>query len=370
MMGSVIARDMSESPAVDSVVLADVDEERLAKAKRGAGKKLSTERLDVTDEKAAMKFLSGFDVVCSALPHGAVHPANLAAVKSGSKMVDIAFEDEQMGLDEVARGSGALLIPGCGLAPGLGGILLAHAARRLGDAKEGHIYVGGIPQKPQPPFGYRLVFSIVGLLREYMEEARVVRGGKVVRARPFDEVFPVDFPEPVGRLEGFYTDGLATLLYSMKGFDVLDEVTLRWPGHAEKMRFLIEAGFLSKEKVRLRDKEVTPFELSAALLEKRLRQGPPEDMTVMRVEAANRGRHITYELIDMYDENKGVTSMGKTTGYTCSIVAQMVGEGKIKGMGVVPPERALGDREVETLLSEHARRGVSVKEISHKSTSQ
>jgi len=364
MMGSVIARDMSESDGVDSVVVADMDEGRLANARRATGRKLSTERLDVTDENKVTKFLEGFDVVCSALPHGAVHPANLAAVKSGAKMVDIAFEDEQMGLDEAARKSGALLIPGCGLAPGLGGILLAHASRRLGGAKTGHIYVGGIPQKPQPPFGYRLVFSIVGLLREYTEDARVVRGGSVVKVRPFDEVFPVDFPEPVGRLEGFYTDGLATLVYTMKGFDELDEVTLRWPGHAEKMKFLIEAGFLSKEKVMLGNREVTPFELTAMLLEAKLRQGPPEDMTVMRVEAGKEGKSIVYELIDMFDGKKGVTSMGKTTGYTCSIVAQMVGHGRIRGKGVVPPEKALGAGEVELLLMEHARRGVSIREAS------
>jgi lysine 6-dehydrogenase len=360
LMGSVISWDLSRSPDVDSVTVADIDEARMAAVRKKAGKKLSTERVDISNEAQLARFLKGFDVVCAALPHGVVHAADVVAAKSGAKMVDIAFEDEQMELDSVARKNGSLLIPGCGLAPGLGGILLSEAFRELKGASEGRILVGGLPQTPQPPFEYRLVFSVIGLLREYTDVARIVREGKVVRVKPFDDVEHVHFPAPVGNCEAFYTDGLASLLYTMKGAQRLDEMTVRYPGHADRMKFLIEAGFLSKEAGEVKGARLSPYDATAALLDRKLREGDPKDVTVLRVTAKGSGGFVKYEMIDWYDRENEVTSMGKTTGYTCSIVAQMVGNGEVTGKGVVPPETAVQGAGVKMLLSEHNRRGVKV----------
>lgn len=360
-MGGVIAWDLARSDCVDSVVVADIDTERLSTVKRQSGKKkLTTEVLNVKDRTKTEKFLRQFDVTVSALPHGAVHSSDLAAVASGTKMVNIAFEDEQMGLNSAARKTGAMLIPGCGLAPGLGGILLAHALEEMGGGEEGHILVGGIPQVPRPPFGYKLVFSIVGLLREYIDDARIFREGKIVKVEPFSTVETVGFPQPIGRLEAFCTDGLASLIYTMKGMRILDEKTLRWPGHAERMRLLQEAGYFAKEKVKVGEGELSPLEMSWAVLGKKLSEGDPHDITVMRVIARSKTGEFVYDMVDRFDDERNVTSMGKTTGYTASIVAQMVGAGKIRGRGTVAPERAVEGPLVESLLSELRKRGVIV----------
>jgi lysine 6-dehydrogenase len=289
-----------------------------------------------------------------------VHHSDLAAVEAGTNMVNIAFEDEQMQLDSEARKSGALLIPGCGVAPGLGGILLAHALDELGGGEEGHIMVGGLPQKPQPPFDYRLVFSIVGLLREYIEDARVFRDGKLTKVKPFSTVETVEFPAPIGRLEAFCTDGLGSLVHTMKGMKVLDEKTLRWPGHAEKMNLLMQSGFFSTEKIKVGGSEISPLEVSWAILEKSLSEGDPHDMTIMRVIAKGKKGKMVYDMVDRYDEKESVTSMGKTTGYTASIIAQMVGAGEIHERGVVAAERAVVGNRVDALLSELNRRGVQI----------
>ncbi len=366
LMGSVIAWDLARSVGVDSVVVADVDRERLDTLKRrSAGKKLSVEVLDIKDSEKTVRFLKGFDVAASALPHGVVHSSDLAAVAAGTKMVNIAFEDEQMELEAAARKTGALLIPGCGVAPGLGGILLAHALDTLSGGDEGHILVGGLPQKPQPPFAYKLVFSVVGLLREYIEDARIFKDGKLVKVRPFSTVETVKFPAPIGTLEAFCTDGLASLVYTMKGMRVLDEKTLRWPGHAEKMNLLIESGFFSREKVKLGGAEVSPLEMSWAVLGKKLSEGDPHDLTVMRVIARSSKGEITYDMVDRYDEENRVTSMGKTTGYTASIVTQMVGAGEIQGRGVLAPEKAVVGKGVGDLVSELGRRGVKIRVSRH-----
>jgi lysine 6-dehydrogenase len=359
LMGSVIGWDLARSGAVDHVVVADIDEVKLQTLKKKApGKKLSVEKLDITDAPRVVSFLKRFDVAASALPHGIVHHSDIAATKAGAKMVNIAFEDEQMGLDAAARKSGGLLVPGCGVAPGLGGILLAYALESIGGGDEGHILVGGLPQNPQPPFGYRLVFSIVGLLREYIDDARVFREGKVTKVRPFSTVESVEFSPPIGRLEAFCTDGLASLVYTMKGMRVLDEKTLRWPGHAEKMGLLMESGFFSTERIRVGDAQVAPIDVAWAVLGKKLSEGDPHDMTVMRVIAKGRNGEATYDMVDRYDETNSVTSMGKTTGYTASIVTQMIGSGEVTGTGVVPPERAVTGKRVSKLLSELENRGV------------
>ncbi len=311
MMGSVISWDLARSRNVDEVVVADIDEERLRTLKaRAPGKKLSVETLNLKDEAKTIGFVKGYDVVASALPHGVVHAVDVAAVRGGARIVDIAFEDEQMALDGEARKRGSLLIPGCGVAPGLGGVLLAEGVRSLRGADEGHVLVGGIPENPLPPFDYRLVFSIVGLIREYIEEARVFRGGKVVKVMPFSEVEQVSFPEPIGTLEAFPTDGLASLVYTMKGMRVLDEKTLRWPGHASKMNILLESGFFSRDKVRAGDVEVSPLEVSYAVLGKKLSEGDRHDITVMRVIAKSPAGQVVYDMVDRYDEKEGVTSMG------------------------------------------------------------
>ena len=362
LMGSVIGWDLARSEGVDSVVVADIDPERLKIVKkRTPGKKLSTELLDLKDKRKVVSFLKGFDVAASALPHGIVHPSDVAAVEAGARMVNIAFEDEQMALDAQARKTEGVLIPGCGVAPGLGGVLLAHGLEQIGGGDEGHILVGGLPQKPLSPFDYRLVFSIVGLLREYIDDARVYRNGRLLKVRPFSTVESYEFPAPIGKLEGFCTDGLASLVYTMKGMKTLDEITLRWPGHAEKMGLLMESGFFSREKVRAGDVEVSPLEVSWAVLGKKLAEGDPRDMTVMRVIAKGRKGSVVYDMVDRYDEKNDVSSMGKTTAYTASIVTQMLGSGEVKGRGVIPPEVAIQGKGVEKLLGELERRGVRVE---------
>lgn len=362
-MGSAVAWDMARSHEVDSVLVGDLDEVRLQQVRRRCGKRLNIDRLDVTDSSSLRNFMKGYDVVVSALPHGAVHPADATAVKSGAKLVNIAFEDEQMDMNDIARKNGALLIPGAGLAPGLSSILAAEGARELQDAQEGHILVGGLPQEPLPPLKYRLVFSVKGLIREYLS-ARVIRGGKVENVVPFDVIEHHRFPMPIGLLEAFYTDGLGSALYTMRRLSILDEKTLRWPGHGERIRFLRDSGFFSEEQVEVAGTRVAPIDFTSQLLYKLLNRGDPKDVTVMRVDVlgAREGKRtkIRFEMVDYYDDENGITSMGRTTGFTAAIIARMVGSGELAGRGVFGPESVLDRPKVAKLVRELARRGVKI----------
>ena len=363
MMGSAIAWDLARSDDVDHVKVADASQQRLDAVKKRLGDRVAVRRVDVFDGAQLRRFLEGCDVAVSALPHGVVHSADVAAVQAGAKLVNIAFEDEQLALDGSAKKSGATLVPGCGLAPGLSSILVAEGARRLDDASEGHVLVGGLPQKPLPPLSYRLVFSVKGLVREYLT-ARIIRDGKIASVEPFSEVERVRFPK-LGTLEAFFTDGLGSSLFTLTHLKELDERTLRWPGHADKIRFLIDAGFFSDEKLTVDGAEVSPVDVSSAILQKVLSRGGPEDLTVMRVQVVgtSRGRRarIIFNLLDYYDETDGITSMGRTTGFTAAIVARMLGRGDISGNGVLGPEVALDGRCVRRLISELASKGVRLR---------
>jgi len=364
MMGSVIAWDLARSGDVDEVSVADVSEQRLAAVRKRIGEKAVTRKLDVTDRDSVVRFLKGCDSAVSALPHGAVHRADLAAVGCGAKLVNTAFEDEQMALDRTARAHGSALIPGCGVAPGLSNILVAEGIRGMDEAEEGHIYVGGLPQRPEPPLSYRLVFSVRGLIREYVS-ARVIRDGEVRSVDPFGQVERVRFRRPVGTLEAFFTDGLGSSIYTLRSLKQLDERTLRFPGHAERIKFLLDAGFFSTEPVKVGDRTVAPIEVSEAVLQKVLTRGDPRDLTVMRVESVGRRDgdrvKVVFKLIDRYDEAEGITSMGRTTGFTAAIVARMLGRGEIEGQGVLPPEEVLGRAAVARLLAELSSKGVKVE---------
>ncbi len=373
MMGSAVAWDLARSKDVDEMIVADISQAKLSAVKERLGERASIRRMDVTDAAGLGRFLKSCDVAVSALPHGAVHPVDLAAVECGARMVNTAFEDQQMDLDRRAKEKGSVLIPGCGLAPGLSNILVAEGARSMDLAEEGHVYVGGLPQNPEPPLSYRLVFSVRGLIREYLS-ARIIREREVKSVDPFGEVTRVRFGKPIGALEAFFTDGLGSSIFTLKNLRQLDERTLRYPGHAERIKFLIEAGFFSSDKVLVGGTAVAPVAVSEAILQKVLTRGDPADVTVMRVRVVGKrdGKRLktTFELIDYYDKASGVTSMGRTTGFTAAIVARMLGRGEIEGPGVLPPETALGGREVKRLLAELASKGVFVKRRTRRGPTQ
>lgn len=365
LMGSVIARDLASASDVKRVVVIDSDNSKLRLVSRES-RKIKTVAIDVNNRSRLSRVLADVDACVVALPHGISVAVDRISLESGTNVLDLAFEDSQMKLGHLARRKKSVLIPGCGLAPGLSNILVVHGSRFLDEAHEGHIWVGGIPQDPQPPLGYRLVFSIKGLLNEYLSRARIMRKGEIVSVDPFSEVEEVSFPSPVGRCEAFFTDGLATLLYSRRKFKQLDERTVRWPGHAEKIRFMIRAGFFEKRRIKVDGGEVSPLDFSSALLTRLLKQGDDRDVTVMRVETSGikEGRHVMvrHELLDKYDEKTATTSMGRTTGFTCSIICRMVGRGEIEGQGLLPPEEALDSARVAALLRELSRKGVEVRE--------
>mgnify|MGYP001826973664 FL=1 len=265
-----------------------------------------------------------------------------AILESGRPAVDFAFfPEDPFLLDGLARAQGLVAIVDAGVAPGCSNLILGRMEELMEEATSFNCVVGGLPVVRHWPFQYKAPFSPVDVLEEYMRPARFRRGGKAITLPALSEIETLDFPE-IGALEAFNTDGLRTLLRTSDIPD-MSEKTMRYPGHAEWMLGLRESGFFDEKPIELEGASVSPLSLTGTLLEKAwaFDEGE-EDLTVMRVQVEGRKggrleRH-TFDLFDRYDRLAGVSSMARTTGYTCTAMVRMLAKGLYTEPGITPPE--------------------------------
>jgi saccharopine dehydrogenase-like NADP-dependent oxidoreductase len=264
-----------------------------------------------------------------------------------------------------ATNTGVTAVVDCGVAPGLSNLLCGRGAHLLDRTERMLILVGGLPQRRVWPFEYRLVFSPVDVIEEYTRPARWVEHGRLVTRPALTDPELVDLPR-VGTVEAFNTDGLRSLAFTMKA-PFMKEKTLRFPGHIEKMRMLRETGFFSREPLRIGDREVIPFEVTTRLLFDAWKLPEGEgDLTVMRVEVEGikdgKPKTCRWDLYDEHDPATGYTSMARTTGFPCAVVARLLARGELHRPGVVPPELLGSDeRFFETMMAELRQRGVELQ---------
>jgi len=355
LMGSAIARDLIKSDNVEQVVALDIDRDRLnslTRMERSA--RLLVKLHDVRHRSETVKLLKQFDVGVGALPHGLSEHAIQSTLAAGVNFVDLIFgwRFEQSKITVTAKKKGITIIPACGLAPGLTNILAMAAADEMDRVDEVHIKVGGIPERPKPPLNYRIVFSFDAVLEEYLRKAKIVRNGRITEVDALSGLETVNFPPPIGRCECFYTDGLSTLIRTLKDVREMDEKTIRWPGHVAQIRTLIECGLLDTDPVHLNGTTITPRQFISNILSDRLRLNEEKDLTLLRIDVAGRRNgkraHYEYEMIDHYNRKGRMTSMARTTAFPCSIAAQLLAEGKVQPKGLIPPELAFrGDLQRE-----------------------
>jgi len=379
LMGPAAAFNAMSDPDVSQVVICDREQGQLDRSMgklaglTGAGK-VSTTQLDLSDQAATARLLSSFDVAVGALPGSVSVLAMRAALEAGRPFVDLALLDRSdlPGLARQAASGGVCIILGCGLEPGLTEIMARFLAGKLDRVDELHIRCGGIPEKPAPPLGYKIVFG-GWHLPLYESDALVVRDGQLQPVPRYSGVESLVFPG-VGECEAWHEGFLPWLmeLPALKGLRVGTQKTVRWPGYAAKVTVLKEMGLLSQEPIAVDagvagiDRasvgapglRVSPKALLDALLYPRVRLEEGErDITLLRVEAVGEkaGRPCRYrvEMVDRTDEVHGFTSMARTTAFTGAIVARMIGRGDLQVTGVRTPEQVvvgpLFDRLVDEL---------------------
>jgi len=348
MMGSAAAYDMAHSPHVESVTLADLEWNRVRYAaarinKLTGAKKVVPARLDASRPGDAAKLMRGHSGVLSAVPYFFNLGLCRAAIDSGCHFADLGGNNtvvrQEYALAKAAARKGLAIAPDCGLSPGMASILAGELMREVGGKADAlKLYVGGLPEKPKPPFFYHLVFSVEGLINEYVEPAKVLRGGKIHEIEPLTE--PEEFFRPgFAPLVAFHTSGgTSTLPETFKGkVGECFEKTLRYPSHFQLIRGLYDLGFFSSEKIRVGKTDVSPRALTSQLFLKKLSSEEP-DVMIMRIEAHNSGCITSFTVVDHYDPATKMTAMMRTTAWPASIVLQMICSNQISKRGAIYQE--------------------------------
>ncbi len=364
LVGGPMAKDLAGG-GDHRVTVADISETALAAL--AAQAPVDTVKADLGDRRTLTGVVAPADMVINAVPGFMGFATLQTIIAAGKNVVDIAFfPEDPFDLDGLASQHGVTAVVDCGVAPGMSNMLVAHCHQRLDRTDAARIFVGGLPEIRQWPYEYKAVFSPVDVIEEYVRPAYYVENKALVKRPALSDAEYIDFPG-IGTLEAFNTDGLRSLT---KTLDIpnMKEKTLRYPGHIDKIAVLRESGFFSTDPIDVNGVPVRPLDLTAKLLFPMWQLKPGEvDITVMKIvvegEKAGARTRITWDLVDRYDPVTGVHAMARTTGYTATVVARLIGQGGFTQKGIVAPERIGADATcMATILEGLAARGVIYRE--------
>lgn len=369
LQGSACAYDLLQNNEVTEVRLADISTEHLPDFLAPySGKRLIPTRLDVRDIEGVRALMRASDAVMSAIPYYFNLDLAKHAAETGVHFCDLGGNTdivfEQKKLDAKAREKGITIVPDCGLAPGMVNILAQHGIDQLDTVDEVKIFVGGLPQDPEPPLNYQIVYSLEGVLDYYTTLSWVVRNGKREQVKALSELEPVHFDSPVGELEAFHTaGGLSTMAFRYEGkIPTMEYKTLRYPGHAKIMEAIRELGLLELEPIDVKGVRVSPRDVAVAAMGPRLTKPEGKDLVALRVTVKGKkggvAKSISYELVDFYDDERGISAMMRTTGYSLSITGQMQARGEVQPPGVHTPDECI---PAEKYIAELQKRGINIR---------
>ncbi len=373
-IGSVISKDLAENLPSAKIVMADAVESRAKAAASEIGRgNVSWAEVDASNRGELVKTLRMSDLAVGALPGFMGFLTCKAAVSAGVDIIDVSYMPEDvMRLSKAAVKAGTCIVPDCGFSPGLSNILVGHAVSQLDTVDSVHILNGGLPEKPVPPLGYVITWSVKDLIDMYSRKPVIVKNGKVRVVEAMSGLEEMTFTG-VGKLEAFYTDGLRTLLCTVKVEGDMWEKTLRYSGHVEKIKLLKGLGFFDDKQVNVDGSLIAPRELTAQLLQSKLKRPDVRDIVAMLIETSGtkNKKKVTYSyrMLERYDKTRKTTAMARATAYTASVTAQLVSRKTVDEKGVVPPEKlGMNNGFYTKFMKEIQKRGIIIKEERVKAT--
>jgi lysine 6-dehydrogenase len=361
-MGLGAVHDLVSQSDVTGVTIADLDLAKAQEISRRYGDRVRATQIDCSDHEAVVELMRGHASAISCVNYWLNERLAKGAIEAGTHFCDLGGNndvvDAELALDAQARKAGVNIIPDCGLAPGMVAVLVAHGAQQFQDLHEVHIRVGGLPQDPKPPLDYQMVFSVEGLINEYVERARVIRGGTITTVDSMTEIESLEFPPPFGTMEAFQTSGgTSTLVETFLGkVRELDYKTIRYPGHCEKFKTMIDLGLCDSRPITVDGVSVKPRRVLGDLLVSHLPHDEP-DVVLVRVQFVGDGRTLEYDIIDRHDPATGLSAMMRTTAFPASIVALMMARGQTTSKGALPHERCIPPA---LFMDELAKRNIDV----------
>jgi lysine 6-dehydrogenase len=353
LVGGVMAKDLSKQHEVTSI---DISQNNLNKLNG-----IKTICADISDKKTLQDLIKDFDLVVGAIPGFMGYKMMKDVIEAGKNIVDISFYPEDpFGLDELANEKGVVAVMDCGVAPGMGNIIFGHHDLKM-EITDYECLVGGLPEKREWPYEYQAVFSPIDVIEEYIRPARYVQNSHMITKEALSDTELIEFDE-IGTLESWNSDGLRSLIKTMSHVPNMIEKTLRYPGCVEYLKVLRESGFFSYQEIEVNGTMIRPVDMTAKLLFPKWEMKPGDkDFTIMRIimKGTEDGEEVSYQynLLDRYQDD--TISMARTTGFTCTAVANLVVTGKYDRTGISPPEYLGG--HFESVKNYLAERGVEYK---------
>lgn len=335
MVGRTIALDLAKSHSVTSF---DINEENLSILSE-RNRRIKTVKKDLGDFDSYSEFLKPFKIVINAVPGFMGFKSLESIINARKNCVDISFfPEDALELNDLALRKGVTVITDCGVAPGMSNLILGRMNEESKiDSFE--CYVGGIPRYPEPPFYYKAPFSPIDVIEEYLRPCKVIENGTIVTKDALSERQFIPFKAVHGVLEAFNTDGLRSLIKTMSHIPNMVEKTLRYKGHVDLIVSLKNSGLFSKDPIKYKGKKIIPLEFTSQLLIDQWKLFPDEEeMTIMKVIIYEGGREHTWDLVDYFDYDTKLSSMSRTTGYTCNAAVELILQDKFTPKGVFPPE--------------------------------
>lgn len=332
LVGGVMAKDLAKNHTVTSVDISQNNLDRLSG--------INTICTDIANTENLQKIITDCDLVVGAVPGFMGYQMMKNVIESGKNIVDISFYPEDpFKLDKLAKQKGVVAVMDCGVAPGMGNIIFGHHDSQM-QINDYECLVGGLPEKREWPYEYQAVFSPIDVIEEYIRPARYVQNSNLIVKEALSDTELIEFEE-IGTLESWNSDGLRSLIRTMAHVPNMIEKTLRYPGCVEYLKVLRESGFFSYEKVEVNGAMIRPVDMTARLLFPKWEMMPGDkDFTIMRIiiKGIEDGKSVNYQynLLDRHQD--GTISMARTTGFTCTAVANLVVNGTYNTLGISPPE--------------------------------
>lgn len=360
LIGSTIAVELSKQYDVTVVDLCDA---ALSKLRRCFG--INCVKANVQDRKKLEQLLTPFDLVIGAVPGEIGFEVVKRVIDAGKNMVDISFfPDDPFELDQRAKEKKVSIVIDSGIAPGISNMILGYHYQSM-KVEKYKCVVGGLPVERIWPWEYKAGFSPSDVIQEYIRPARYIENGVQVTKEAMSEPELMYF-EGIGTLEAWNSDGLRTLLKTVKVPNMVEK-TLRYPGTVEHLKVLIKSGFFSQREIEVNGVKVKPIDVTSQLLLPlwELKKGD-EDFTILRAEIQGQEDNelavYEYNLVDSHDQKSGIHSMSRTTGYTCTAVAELMLDDSICSKGILAPEVIAQQEGIFTQIVTYLEdRGVNIK---------
>jgi len=332
-VGKAICLDLAKNQTITAVDISIENLEILSK-----NKKINTLKLDISNTNELRKLLSNFDLVVCAVPGFMGFKTLKTIIEEKKDVVDISFfPEDSLELIKLAKDNNVTAIVDAGVAPGLSNLLLGYY-NSIYNVDYYACYVGGLPFEKIEPFEYKAPFSPIDVIEEYTRPARLYENSKIITKEPLTEKELIKF-DKIGDLEAFNTDGLRTLLYTMSHIPNMKEKTLRYPGHASKIEILKKAGFFNSKPIKTNLGEIKPIDFTTKILNNDWFLNENElEFTIMKIDIHAKNNQISIELFDEYDKKTNISSMARTTGYTCTACVNMLVENIFNKKGLFPLE--------------------------------